>query len=132
PGERQRRGARLARAERVDEDPPALAVDEAQVGEVVAAHLVDTGYDLEEAVDAVQLRLAPEARVDARRRVARDERVAPRVPDRPSVRPWDDDVAVARDEAAPGILEVLWIVEWERLRDRGVGRRGDGCRRGVA
>ena len=49
---------------------PVCAADQRHVRDVVAAHLVDAVGDLEEPVDAVELRLPPEARVHARRRVA--------------------------------------------------------------
>ena len=65
--QRDRGGGRLPDGERVDDDPARLALDQRHVGDVVAAHLVDAGHDLEQAVLPVQFRLAPEARVHALR-----------------------------------------------------------------
>ena len=64
---------------------PVVAADERDVRDVVAAHLVDAGDDLEQSVDVVELRLAPQARVHRRRRLALDEGVAVHVPE-PAVR----------------------------------------------
>ena len=49
--------------ERVDDDPARLTCDERDVGDVVAACLPHTGRHLEQTVDVVQLRLAPQAGV---------------------------------------------------------------------
>ena len=46
---------------------PGLALDDRHVRDVVAAHLVDAARHLEQAVQIVELRLAPQARVHASR-----------------------------------------------------------------
>jgi hypothetical protein len=65
--ERQRRGGGLAGDQRVDHDHTLLALNERHVGDVVSAHLVDAGDDLEQAVDREELGLAPECRIHGRR-----------------------------------------------------------------
>ena len=105
-----------ARGQGVDQDPAGLPLDQRHVGEVVAAHLMDAGRHLEETVDSVELRLAPQARVDARGRFARYERVVLRVPRGATGLPRDDDVGIAGDESSPGILEVLLVTEGELAR----------------
>ncbi len=47
--------------ERVDHDPPGVAFNERDVGDVVATRLPDTGRHLEQAVNVVQLCLTPQA-----------------------------------------------------------------------
>ena len=78
--------------ERIDHDPAGRALDEGDVRDVVAARLPDAGRHLEQAVDGVELRLAPEARVDGVgiRRALLDEVVladVPAVPHAPSITP---------------------------------------------
>jgi hypothetical protein len=77
---------------------PVLPVDDAHVREVVAAHLMNARRHLEEAVHVVQLRLAPETRIDARGRVAVDEARSAWCPRHAAVGGGDHDVAVAGDE----------------------------------
>ena len=108
-----------------------LALDERDVREVEAADLVDAGHDLEQAVDRVQLRLAPEARVDAWPAPGRrGTPVALVVPDDPAVGGADDARVEPADEAAARVLEVLGVVEGQGRADGlvrdpdGIGRRG--------
>ena len=61
--ERERGGGGLGRDQRIDDDQPRVALDERDVREVEAAHLVDAVGDLEQAVVGDELRLPPEARV---------------------------------------------------------------------
>lgn len=49
--------------ERIEHDPAGIACHERDVGHVVAAHLVDAFDHFEEAVQVVELRVAPQARV---------------------------------------------------------------------
>ena len=112
--------------ERVDDDHPALALDEGHVGEVEAAHLVDALGDLEEAVVEVQARLAPEARVDGGRRLrAGQECVVAQAPHHAALRVLDLDLGQGRHEAARGVLEVPRVVERQRLERRPLARAGD-------
>jgi GNAT superfamily N-acetyltransferase len=129
--ERQRPAGRLDRGQGVDQDATARPFDDAHVGQVVAAHLVDAVRHREEAVDAVQLRLTPEARVHARRGRARDEIVGRSVPDDPSRRILDAERVVRRDESPPRVVERRRLGEWERRRHGGVGAGRRGGRRHV-
>jgi hypothetical protein len=125
----ERCARRLGRSQGVDQDPAGLPLDQRHVGEVVAAHLMDTVRHLEEAVNPIELRLAPQARVDARGRIARHERVVPGAPRGASVLPRDDDVRISGDEPSPRILEILRITEGELPQDRRIrldGPRGGG------
>ncbi len=79
--ERQRGGRRLGGDQRVDHEDARVALDDRHVREVEAAHLVDALGHLEQAVDRVQLPLAPEARVHRLRAVRVEEPVGVRVPD---------------------------------------------------
>ena len=109
-GQRQARPRRRLDRQRVDDDPARVAGDERDVRDVVPARLPQPVVDLEQAVDVVQLRLAPQARVD---RVGiggalLDERVAADSPT-PARRALDHPGRVLGDQAARGALEVTGI-----------------------
>ena len=106
-------GRGLGRDQRVDDDHAGVALDDGHVGEVEAPHLVDPGRHLEQALDAVQLALAPEAGVRRRRAVPLEEVVGVVVPHDPTVGVVHDAGLECRDEAAAGVLEVLGVVEGE-------------------
>ena len=55
----------LHRHEGIKDDPAGIALDESDVGHVVAPDLVDAVGDLEQAVDVVELGIAPQAGVDS-------------------------------------------------------------------
>src|SRR5688572_9819117 len=57
-------GGSLAGKERVEHDPARVALDEGNVGKVVAAYLVNAVGDLEQAVLHIELCVAPQARID--------------------------------------------------------------------
>ena len=109
----------------VDDDPSGVALDEGDVGDVVAAGLPDLRCHLEEAVDVVELGLPPQARVD-RVGVGRsllDEVVLADVPsDAPG--PLDHAGRVLRDQPPGGPLEVVGIhpeVAWSVDRPGVIG-----------
>ena len=106
---------------------PVLPFDQRHVRNVVAAHLVNAGHDFEQAVLAIQHRLAPEARVHGRRRVALHEVVRGHVPGVATIGSGDDEGLVVADEAAARVLEVLRVGQRQRLCDLAVVRFG--CRR---
>ncbi len=60
----QGRGRRLGRGEGIDDDQSPLALDERHVRDVESAHLIDSGRDLEQAVQGVEPGLAPQAGID--------------------------------------------------------------------
>jgi hypothetical protein len=103
--EGQRRCRGLGGDERVDHDDALASLDHVHVGEVEAAQLEEAGGQLEEAGDAAELRLAPEARlaVGADRRRGSRRTPAPRRPGRFRPRPGVDQRG---DEAATRVLEV--------------------------
>ena len=104
--EGERRGGGLGRDQRVDHDDPPLALDDVHVREVEAAQLVEAGRQLEEPGDPHQLRLAPEVRVGARRRLAVEELVGAQVPDDAAVLVLDHGRVEGGDEPAPRLFEV--------------------------
>ncbi len=118
------RGLRgLGRDQRVDQDQAGGALDDGQVRQVHAAHLVDAVADLEEAVDGVELRLAPEARVHrvGRLRVLQ-EGVALHRPGRPRrVAARHGRIGHGGDEAAMRIVEVAAVGPGQRGQQRLVG-----------
>ncbi len=83
------RGARaLDRGQGVDHDDALVALDQRHVGDVEAAHLVDTGHHFEQAVVHVEARLPPQARIDGRGRLLfGQEAVGLQAPDHPALRP---------------------------------------------
>ena len=122
PVERERGCGGLRGDEGVDDEHAGLALDEGDVGEVEAAHLVDAGDHLEQAVDRVELRLAPEAGVGAVGRGALEEGpVGLVVPDDAAVGIVDDARLEPSDEAASGVVEVLGVVERKLGEQRRVG-----------
>ena len=126
-----RGGGGLLRGQRVDDDPAGLALDDRHVRDVVAAHLMDAARHLEQAVQIVELRLAPQARVHARGCFAGEERVGRRVPDDAPFA-LDHEAVFVRDEAALRVGHVGGVVERQR-RERGVRRaRGGGRGRGAS
>ncbi len=118
PVERQRGRRRLRRDERVDEDDAGVALDDRHVRQVEAPHLVDPRRHLEQALDGVELGLAPQAGVGRRRAVLAEEVVGVVVPHHPAVRVVHDAGLERGDEAAARVVEVL-----------GVGEGEVGCRR---
>ena len=122
-----RGGGRLARGERVDHDPAGLPLDDRHVRDVVAAHLVDAARHLEQAVQIVELRLAPQARVHRGGRVAVEESVRGRVPDARARLARDHETRLVRDQAALRVREVGRVAE-RQLRERRVGLARRGAR----
>ncbi|MNQ71359.1 hypothetical protein D3C85_860230 [compost metagenome] len=115
---------RLGAHQRVEDDPAAVALDEGDVGEIVPAHLVDAVGDLEQAVLNVQLRVAPQAGIDAvrRRLVQGDELlVALQVPDHLAVGVRDGQGLRLGDKAALGVFEIALVVERQRRQHRLLG-----------
>jgi AcrR family transcriptional regulator len=100
------RGARgFGGGQRVDDDQRAVALDDGHVGDVEAAHLVDAVGDLEKAVDGIELRLPPQARVDAvGRRFLLQELVGLHVPGGPRTGARDQRVGQGADEAAHRVV----------------------------
>ena len=83
--QRQRRGGGLGGDQRVDDDDAGVALDEADVGQVEAAHLVDALDHLVEPLLGDQRRLPPQAGVhrwSARRRSGTRRRRCPTPPGR--------------------------------------------------
>ena len=125
PVQRERRRGRLGRDQRVDDDDARVALDEGHVREVEAAHLVDAGSDLVQALLGGELALAPQAGVRGVGRVRVQERVDVVVPDNAAVAGLDDRRFEPADEAAIGVLEIGAVMEVER---RGHGSLPNGPR----
>ena len=119
--------------QRVDDDQAGLALDDGHVCEVDAAQLVHAVGDLEQAGDRIDLRLAPQARVDRGRRVALLEVIGAHVPGRHAVwtrvRAGDQAAGNGRDEAAPRILEGLLVGPGQGGAEIGIGLHGGRLRR---
>ena len=126
----ERRGRGLPGGERVEDDPAAVALDEADVGEVEAAHLVDaSGHDLVEPEAHVGLGLALQRRMDAVvAATLRQKVVARHVPDDTPLSVEDLPVGRRRDEAAPRLFQVTRVAHGQAgsclLVARHGGRRG--------
>jgi hypothetical protein len=109
--QRQRRGGGLGRYQRVDDDDPGVAFDDAHVGQVIPADLVDPACHLEQALPGHQRGLAPQARVHRVRRVPGQEAaVGPVVPDH-LARVVADNRVSGIDEPAFGGLEIGAVLE---------------------
>ena len=95
--------------QRIEHDPAGVALDEGDVGEVVAAHLVDAVVHLEQPVMHVELGVAPQARIDGVGRwlVGADvSLVLLQVPDDVALGVLDRQRVGLRDQAARRVLEV--------------------------
>ena len=123
--EGERRSGGLGRDQRVDDDDPALALDHVHVREIEAAQLVEARCDLEEAGDAVEAALAPEARVGGLRALLGEEVVGGHVPDDLAAIVLDPRRFEAGDEAALGVGEVLGSLRRQRRRRLAIALRGD-------
>ena len=117
----------LRRDQRVEDDPPLVTLDEGDVGEIEAADLVNLVGHLEQAVLHVQLGIAPQARVDGiRRRLVQADvgLVLLQIPHHVALVILDGEGIRFGDEAAPGILEILLVVEWQGVQHILVGLDG--------
>ncbi len=104
----QRGGCCLGGDQRIDDDDPGVPLDEADVRQVEATHLIDALDHFVETLLGAQLALAPQAGMHRRRRVAADERVGVVVPHHATVGRLDDARALGRREAPVGVVEVRW------------------------
>ena len=109
----ERRAGGFLGGQRIEDDPAGIALDEADVGQVIAAHLVDPArHDLVEPVGHVQYGLALQRRVDALEVLALQQPlVAGHVPG--DVAGIGHDLLVGRlgDEAFLGLVEVTLVLE---------------------
>ena len=102
----------FARDQGIEHDPAGIPLHEGDVGQVIAAHLVDAIRHLVQPVLHVELGIAPQARIDRiRRRLVEPDvfLVRLQVPDDVSLRILDGQRCRRIDEAAPGILEILLV-----------------------
>ena len=119
---RQRSARRLGGEQRIDDDQRGVAFDDRHVGDIEAAHLIDALRHFEQAVDRVELRLPPQARIDAvGGLVLLQEIIRLHVPHRARSRARHQRVGRGGDEAAHGIIEILAIGERQRLGHVGIG-----------
>ena len=126
--QRQCRRRGLGGDQRVDDDDPGVALDEADVGQVEAADLIDALDHLVEALLGAQLALPPQAGVHRGRRIAVQERVDVVVPHHSSVGRLDDAGFERADESAVGVVEVGGVVERQAAQVLAVGGLDDGGR----
>ncbi len=97
--------------QRIDDDDAGVALDEADVGQVEAAHLVDALDHLVEALLGREGGLPPQAGVHRRRRVTGQERVDVVVPHDAAVGGLDDARLLRGNESPVGVVEVRGVVE---------------------
>ena len=109
--QRQRGRRRLGGDQRIDDDDPGVALDEADVGQVQAADLVDALDHLIEPLLGAQLALPPQAGMHRAGRVAGQERVRVVVPHHPAVGRLDDARLQRADESPVGVLEIGGVGE---------------------
>jgi hypothetical protein len=110
----------LRRNQRIEHDPAGLRPDKSDVGQVVAADLVDAVGDLEQAVQHAQLGIAPQARIHGvwRGLVEPDVGlVGLQIPDHAALGILDRQGLRRGDEALLGILEIRFVLERQRLLD---------------
>lgn len=119
--ERECGGGGLAGDQRIDDDDAGVSLDERDVRQVEAAHLIDARNDLEKAVPRGQLGLTPQARVHGCRRLTLQEVVALTVPDDVARSIRDHERVKSAEEASLGGDEVTIVVERERVQGEGMG-----------
>jgi hypothetical protein len=125
--QRQCHGCHLGGNQRVDDDDPGVALDEGDVRDVEATHLIDARHHLVQALFGGQGGLAPQARVNRRRRGSAEERIGLVVPHHAAVGRLDDARGQGPDESTIGVLEVRRVMERQgmfamsRLDDGGRG-----------
>lgn len=119
--ERECGGGCLTGDQRIDDDDPGVPLDERDVREVEAAHLIDPGNDLEQAVPRRQLGLTPQARVHGCRRLTLQEVVALTIPHDLARGIRDHEGVTSSEEATLGGDEVTIIVKRKRVQGEGVG-----------
>ena len=132
-GERKRGARGLLGQKRIDDDPAGLSLDQRHHRQVITAKLIDAVRHLEEAVNGVELSLAPKRGIDARRRRTFQEVEFRLVPDDAALLVADDAAVDRSDKAAARIVEIGLIRERKLLGDGGVrfsGRLGGLARRG--
>jgi hypothetical protein len=114
--ELERRPRRLLCGQRIEDDPAGIALDEADVGQVVAAHLVDAPrHDFVQAVGHIEDGLAQQRRVDGIEvLVLQQPAVAAHVPGYLAGIGHDLRVGWLGDEAFLGFLEVAPVLERQR------------------
>ena len=117
----QRGSGRLGGDQRVDDDDPGIALDEADVGKVETANLVDALDHLVEPLLSAQLALPPQAGVHRRRRLPVHERVNVVVPHHSSIGRLDDARFERTDESPVGAVEVDLVGEGQSLQVLAVG-----------
>ncbi|BDB45646.1 hypothetical protein IWGMT90018_60920 [Mycobacterium kiyosense] len=115
PVQLQRRGGGLGGHQGVDDDDAGVALDEADVGDIQTADLVDARNHFVEALLGRQCGLAPQAGVHRRGRRAGEECVQVVVPHHPAVGRLDDAWGQGGDEAAVGVVEVSGVVHRQRM-----------------
>ena len=122
-------GRSIAAAAAIHDDPAVFTADEGDVRNIIAAHLIDAVRDLKQAVTGVVLRVAPEAWVCRRGRIAAFPHEVIRVlrPDRHAVFGLDDERVRREDEAAACKFGLLLVVKIEQLIDLSVGLRCNFC-----
>ena len=111
---------RFGRDQRIEHDPPSVALNEGNVGEVIAPHLIDAVRHLEETVVHVELCcVAPQGRIDCVRRglvVADIGLVLLQVPDNVTLVVLDGQMLGPSNQTAPRVFEVGFVTERQRLQ----------------
>ena len=109
--ERQRGRRRLGGDQRIDDDYPGVTLDEADVGQVQTADLVNALHHLIESLFGAQLTLPPQAGMYRAGRVAGKERVRVVVPHHTAVGRLDDARLQCTDESPVSVLEIFGVGE---------------------
>ncbi|MGA3117238.1 MAG: hypothetical protein ABSF90_22695 [Syntrophobacteraceae bacterium] len=122
--ERQGAGGCLYGSEWVNQDTAAIALDYAHVRQVIAANLIDTVGNFEEAVIVVKLGLAPQAWIHTWRGNAFYEVVGRPVPHFLPGGALSDQGVVRSDEPAARVFEPRHIVQGQLSADCRIGPGG--------
>src|ERR1700758_249861 len=96
--------------QRVDDDQTGVALDEADVGDIQAADLVDTRDHLVETLFRGQHALPPQAGIHRWRRVAGDERIRVVIPHHPPVSCFDDAGCQRSNESAVSVGKIRCVL----------------------
>jgi len=112
--ERHGGGCGFLTSEGVDDDPSGIPFNDAHIGQIIAADLIDTVHDFEQTMLVVELFLTPETWIHRAGSLTGDEVVSTRIPEDTLVGGSNHDLFFAADLAASGIGKVLRIIERQR------------------
>ncbi len=107
----QRGGGHLGGHQRVDDDQPSVTLNEADIGDIESADLIDARHHLVEALFRGQLGLPPQAGMHRCRRGTVEKRVRVVVPHHATIGSLDHTRGQRGNESAIGVVEIRCVMQ---------------------